>query len=170
MSDLTFNHGGRWDLPGTPAVETSDAFDHYSVRVVVELVPDVASGNNGAETSFAQVSPTGRLRTNVLLGNLLQTEVVGQLVVSPPLPRGWQVVFPEIWPDGVVRIQPGGMSLATIDVAGPSEPGAGRGPGGGRLARRRWRSGRGRVLAAGEGPGRADPWHAEGGVPDRSAG
>jgi hypothetical protein len=87
LTDLTDTNGGIW--PATVA-----AFDHFCVKVFIEFNGDPDLSNNIAQTNFVdvQLSPTGAPPTfNFLFGNPFKTEEEAELILSPPLPRGFAV-------------------------------------------------------------------------------
>ena len=121
LTDLTFNNGGAWDVPSTPAVETIANFDHFCVKVDITSDADTNGTNNSAQNNFGDIptTSTGRTGTAFLLGNPLRAEGVAHLILDPPLPIGWSADVSGFPLDRDVRLQPGQLEFVTVTFNAP---------------------------------------------------
>jgi hypothetical protein len=125
LKDLKFNHGGRWDVPETCAHETLANFDHFCVRVSVELAADVDPSNNHARSNFVNVSGAP-VQFSLLVGNTLPTRERARLRAEVRgFPAGWAVsamgLDNELTPNSVrlaqVKVERGGAAAAAPGAA-----------------------------------------------------
>ncbi len=84
LTDLNDDNGGLWPMP-------ISAFDHFCVKVQVELAGDVNIGNNTAQNNFTDV-PTlsGTSVTRFLIGNPFQRSVEARLFLRK-VPEGFRI-------------------------------------------------------------------------------
>jgi Family of unknown function (DUF6055) len=124
LSDLTFNNGGLWDVPSTPAVETTADFDHFCVRVQTTAAGDVNLSNNSAQNNFGDIPVGGSPRTaRFLVGNPFDRDVMARIVVSPPLPRPWSVKLVGVEVGRPFRMKKGEIRLGEATLVGPKKHG-----------------------------------------------
>ena len=77
------NNGGIWPMP-------ISAFQHFCVKVDVELSADVNQSNNTAQTNFVDLTADCCRPFRFLVGNPFERDITARLVVAP-LPKGYSL-------------------------------------------------------------------------------
>ncbi len=115
LTDTTDTNGGVWPAP-------ISAFQHFCVRVSVELPADVNQANNDAQNNFDDVvlAMGGMRPFSFMVGNPSR-EKAGEFWLRVELPRGYQVAFPhsEIVAEKRFKLRPGEIRLARIQFIPP---------------------------------------------------
>jgi hypothetical protein len=83
LTNPSENNGGIWPMP-------ISAFQHFSVKVDVELSADVNQSNNTAQTNFVDLTADCCRPFRFLVGNPFERDVTARLVIDP-LPKGYSV-------------------------------------------------------------------------------
>jgi hypothetical protein len=83
LTNTSENNGGIWPMP-------ISAFQHFCVKVDVELSADVNQSNNAAQTNFVDLTADCCRPFRFLVGNPFERDITARLVVAP-LPKGYSV-------------------------------------------------------------------------------
>lgn len=83
LTNTSENNGGNWPMP-------ISAFQHFCVKVDVELSADVNQSNNAAQTNFVDLTADCCRPFRFLVGNPFERDITARLVVAP-LPKGYSV-------------------------------------------------------------------------------
>ena len=83
LTNPSENNGGIWPMP-------ISAFQHFCVKVNVELPADVNQSNNAAQTNFVDLTADCCRPFRFLVGNPFERDVTARLVIGP-LPKGYSV-------------------------------------------------------------------------------
>jgi hypothetical protein len=83
LTNTSENNGGIWPMP-------ISAFQHFCVKVDVELSADVNQSNNAAQTNFVDLTADCCRPFRFLVGNPFERDITARLVVGP-LPKGYSV-------------------------------------------------------------------------------
>jgi hypothetical protein len=115
LTDLNDTNGGKWPA----AVGT---FEHFCVKVTIELAADIAQANNAAQTNFFDVKTAMSLK--FLIGNG-RTAATAKLIVAP-LPAGFRTsILIDGLPPGAAtrgfRMEPNEIRLATVRFDAPPD-------------------------------------------------
>ena len=115
LTDTTDTNGGVWPSP-------ISAFEHFCVKVSVELAADVNQANNNAQNNFDDVTLAvgGTSIFSFLVGNPSEEEAA-EFWLDVQLPRGYRVKFPdsEIVANEKFKLGPGEIRLARIQFIAP---------------------------------------------------
>ena len=83
LTNPSENNGGIWPMP-------ISAFQHFCVKVDVELSADVNQSNNAAQTNFVDLTADCCRPFRFLVGNPFERDITARLVIDP-LPKGYSV-------------------------------------------------------------------------------
>jgi hypothetical protein len=81
LTNPSENNGGIWPMP-------ISSFQHFCVKVDVELSADVNQSNNAAQTNFVDLTADCCRPFRFLVGNPFERDVTARLVIDP-LPKGY---------------------------------------------------------------------------------
>jgi hypothetical protein len=85
LTNPSEDNGGIWPMP-------ISAFQHFCVKVDVELSADVNPNNNAAQTNFVDLTADCCRPFRFLVGNPFERDIAARLVIDP-LPKGYSVKF-----------------------------------------------------------------------------
>ena len=103
LTNPSENNGGIWPMP-------ISAFQHFCVRVNVELSADVNQSNNAAQTNFVDLTADCCRPFRFLVGNPFERDIKARLVIDP-LPN----------PGYSVKLEGGGGEQGNLFVLRPRE-------------------------------------------------
>ena len=83
LTNPSENNGGIWPMP-------ISSFQHFCVKVDVELSADVNQSNNAAQTNFVDLTADCCRPFRFLVGNPFERDITARLVIDP-LPKGYSV-------------------------------------------------------------------------------
>ena len=81
LTNPSEDNGGIWPMP-------ISAFQHFRLKVDVELSADVNQGNNTAETNFVDLTANCCRPFRFLVGNPFERDITARLVIDP-LPKAY---------------------------------------------------------------------------------
>ncbi len=102
LTNPSENNGGIWPMP-------ISAFQHFCVKVDVELSADINQSNNAAQTNFVDLTADCCRPFRFLVGNPFERDITARLVIDP-LPKGYSV-----------RLEGGGGEQGNLFVLRPRE-------------------------------------------------